>query len=182
MINHNKIEGVNLLQPSLDLLDALQIYQETFDNPTHIAGSGSITTFPTIEDWLVAMKLYESEETLPNEGRVPSRQYVLVQETPKQIIGMLALRTRLNDYLLNYGGHIGYSIAPSARKKGYGSFMLKEALKEAKNFGLDRVLITCDDDNLASAKVIENNQGILEDRRFEEDNQKWVRRYWITID
>lgn len=182
MINDVKKEGAKLIQPSLDLLDALQVYQETFDNPGHIAGSGSITTFPTIEDWLIAMKLYENEETLPNEGRVPSRQYVLVQETPQQIIGMLALRMRLNDYLLNYGGHIGYSIAPSARKKGYGSFMLKESLKEAKNFGLARVLITCDDDNLASAKVIEKNHGILEDRRFDEENQKRVRRYWITID
>lgn len=182
MINDVKKEGAKLIQPSLDLLDALQVYQETFDNPGHIAGSGSITTFPTIEDWLIAMKLYENEETLPNEGRVPSRQYVFVQEKPQKIIGMLSLRIRLNDYLLNYGGHIGYSIAPDERKQGYGSLMLNEALKEAKTFGLNRVLITCDDDNLASARVIEKNQGILEDRRFNDENQKWIRRYWIKID
>lgn len=181
MINNEK-KGVKLLQPNLELLDALQVYQKTFDNPVHIAGSGSITTFPTIEDWLAAMKLYEEEATLPNEGLVPSRQYVLVQEKPQKIIGMLSLRIRLNDYLLNFGGHIGYSIAPDERKQGYGSLMLNEALKEAKTFGLNRVLITCDDDNLASARVIEKNQGILEDRRFNDENQKWIRRYWIKID
>jgi predicted acetyltransferase len=94
---------------------------------------------------------------------------------------MLHLRLELNDYLLNYGGHIGYSIAPSERKKGYGSIMLKEALHKARDFQLEKVLITCDDDNPGSYKVIENNQGIIENKIFYEATGKYVRRYWIAL-
>lgn len=172
-------ETVEMIPVNRSLSDAVTAYQRTFDHPTHIPGSGSITDFPNISDWFEKLRLYENEATLPGPEYVPSTQYVLIEKATNQIIGMLSIRKRLNDYLLNLGGHIGYSIAPIERQKGYGTYMLQEALKITRQLGIDRVLITCDDDNFGSAKVIENNQGRLEDKRFNEASQKWIRRYWI---
>lgn len=173
------IKEVVLVQPSEGMIEAIEAYKQAFDNPSHIPGSSDLMNAPSISAWLVELALAKEVSMLSRTDRVPSHQYVLLRQDNQQVIGMLAIRTALNDYLLNYGGHIGYSILPLERKKGYGSAMLKEALEQAKALGLTRVLVTCDDDNLASAGVIENNLGILEDKRFEEETQKWVRRYWL---
>jgi len=92
-----------------------------------------------------------------------------------EMIGFLALRHRLNDYLLNEGGHIGYSIRPSRRREGHASRALGLALKRAVELGLDRVLVTCDEDNLGSRRTIEGAGGVLEDLRAGK------RRYWIPV-
>ena len=92
---------------------------------------------------------------------------------PEQVVGFLALRTRLNDWLFNEGGHIGYSIRPSRRREGHASRGLGLAVRRAAGLGIDRALVTCDDDNLASARTIERGGGVYEDTR----NGK--RRYWI---
>lgn len=94
---------------------------------------------------------------------------------------MLNLRKEIKDNLLNYIGHIGYSIAPSKRRQGLGTIMLQLALIEVKNLGLDRVLVTCTDDNIASAGVIENNGGVLENKCVDPGDQKLTRRYWIEL-
>ncbi len=90
------------------------------------------------------------------------------------VIGFLALRTRLNDWLLEQGGHIGYSVVPSRRRQGHATRALALAVRRAADLGLDRVLVVCDEDNLASARTIEACGGVHEDTR---DGH---RRYWIT--
>ena len=112
---------------------------------------------------------------------MPAEQYIAVDTKDRTIVGMLNFRKELNDYLLNYIGHIGYSVALSKRRQGLGTVMLQLALIEAKKFGLDKVLITCTDDNIASIGVIENNGGVLEDKRIDPGDQKLTRRYWITL-
>ncbi|MFD9133151.1 GNAT family N-acetyltransferase [Streptomyces bottropensis] len=82
-------------------------------------------------------------------------------------------------FLLHRGGHIGYSIRPSARRRGLATWALGAVLPEACAPGLGRVLITCDDDNAASARTIERNGGVLEDVRTTDEGIK--RRYWITL-
>jgi len=99
----------------------------------------------------------------------------------EKIIGMVNVRLELNEQLVQRGGHIGYSIAPSERQNGYGSLLLDLTLEKMKDFGFDRVLITCDESNLASAKIIENNGGKLENKVFNKESQKWVCRYWIKL-
>src|SRR5699024_7191960 len=97
------------------------------------------------------------------EGRVPAMQYALVNdENEPKIIGMLQLRLELNDYLFRFGGHIGYSIHVSERKKGYGSKLLSLGLDKARDLKMDKLLITCTKGNIGSAKVIEKNGGRLE--------------------
>jgi len=88
-------------------------------------------------------------------------------------LGSLAIRHELNDFLLNEGGHIGYSVRPSARRRGHAAAALAAALPVARNLGIPRVLLTCDEDNAGSRATIEKNGGVYEDSR----NGK--RRYWI---
>ena len=94
-------------------------------------------------------------------------------EGDEQVVGFLALRTRLNDWLFEEGGHIGYSVRPSRRRQGHASRALGLAVRRAAELGIDRALVTCDDDNVPSARTIERNGGVYEDTR----NGK--RRYWI---
>ena len=90
-----------------------------------------------------------------------------------QILGFLAIRHRLNRYLLEFGGHIGYSVRPSARGRGIATAALEQALVEARELGIERVLVTFDEDNAASRRVIEKAGGHVEDVR---ENR---RRYWF---
>ncbi|MGW2831550.1 GNAT family N-acetyltransferase [Streptomyces sp. NPDC001286] len=95
-------------------------------------------------------------------------------------LGAIDLRHYLNAFLLEGGGHIGYSIRPSARQRGPATWALGAVLLKAPALGLDRILLTCDDDNAASARTIERNGGILQDVRHTQIGVK--RRYWIALD
>lgn len=99
-----------------------------------------------------------------------------------EIIGRVSVRHHLNEYLNNVGGHIGYSVAPRFRGNGYAKKMLMHALNYSKvNLKLEVVLVTCDDDNLASIKVIENFKFCLENTIMDQDTKKLKRRYWISL-
>ena len=111
------------------------------------------------------------EETPRAPGRVPSTTYWFVDGT--EYLGRLAIRHRLTPKLLEIGGHIGYDVRPTARRKGYATAMLREALPFAAGMGIDPVLVTCDVDNVASRKVIEKNGGVLEDER------RGKLRFWV---
>jgi predicted acetyltransferase len=91
-----------------------------------------------------------------------------------EYLGRIAIRHRLNANLLELGGHIGYDVRPTARRRGHATAMLRAALPVARDLGIDRVLVTCDLDNVGSRKVIENNDGVMEDIR---DGK---RRYWVA--
>lgn len=112
-------------------------------------------------------------------GYVPSTTYWLIDND--EFIGRVNIRHRLNDYLLRIGGHIGYFIRPSKRKKGYGRKILELALPKAKELGLRKVLVTCDEDNPGSKKIIEENFGIYENKVINEKNGPLKLRYWIKI-
>lgn len=112
-------------------------------------------------------------------GRVPASQFWLVDG--KEYLGRLILRHELNEHLLQIGGHIGYTIRPSRRKQGYGKLILKYGLEQAKALGLERVLVTCDEDNRASRAIIEANSGVLENIIPVEGWPAMVCRYWIKL-
>jgi predicted acetyltransferase len=89
-------------------------------------------------------------------------------------IGRISLRHELNEHLRQWGGHIGYDVRRSRRREGHATRMLAAVLPEAAGLGIERALLTCDADNLASRRVIESNGGVLEDQRGEK------LRYWLA--
>lgn len=131
----------------------------------------------SFKELLTKWKEYESER-MYEKGLVPSSIYFLMDED-KKIYGAIDIRHELNDYLLRYGGHIGYGIRPSQRRKGYASQMLTLALPISKKLGINKALITCDKNNTGSAKTIINNGGILENEVINGD--EITQRYWIEL-
>jgi predicted acetyltransferase len=113
------------------------------------------------------------------DGYVPDNTYWLV--CGGRVIGTSRLRHRLTEKLEYEDGHIGYDIRPSERRKGYATRLLAMTLERAKGLGLSRVLVTCDSDNIASARVIEKNCGRLEDKRISRQTGKLKLRYWIEL-
>ena len=113
------------------------------------------------------------------EGWVP--ETFLVAVAGESVVGRVSIRHRLNDFLERYGGHIGYGVVASERRKGYATAMLREALIVARDLDLERVLLTCDDDNVASIRTIEKNGGQLQDSLPQEGTSVPKRRYWIEL-
>jgi predicted acetyltransferase len=109
-------------------------------------------------------------------GWVPSTFLAAVLDG--RLVGRISVRHELNAFLASYGGHIGYCVRPADRGRGLAGEILRQGLVVARAEGVDRVLVTCDADNVASARVIEANGGVLEDVRDDPAGPP-KRRYWI---
>lgn len=116
----------------------------------------------------------------PANGMVPDSVFFLLDVDRDRLLGAVNIRHSLNEHLLQFGGHIGDGIRPSERRKGYATEMIRLALIECRKLGIDRVLMICDKDNIASAKSIIKNGGILENEFVDEDG-KTEQRYWIEL-
>lgn len=170
---------ITLVDPSPELRASWQESVAEFDGErTHGYGIDRIdpqdlAKDEVFADWLAAQRRMA---TAPPEGYVPGNIFWIVDDAePERVLGSLSLRHELNDFLLAEGGHIGYGVRPSARGRGVATAALRAALDRSRELGLDRVLVTCDDDNIASARTIERCGGVLEDVRGDK------RRYWIEL-
>lgn len=152
-------------------------FEENKEKLIPLAMKGYANTF---EEFLIEAYNNSKGIDLPH-GFVPSDIYFLVDDDSKYLIGAINIRHYLNDYLLKYGGNIGYGIRPSKRKKGYASEMLKLALKKCIELNMKEVLITCNKENIASAKTIIKNGGILENEISDENDDTVTQRYWIKL-
>ena len=153
------------------VLEVMAEFEQT--QSAHDGGFWNANNF-VYEEWLEENFQAEAGLNIP-ENWVPAIQLVSF-DVAGQALGFLNLRLRLNDHLLQEGGHIGYSIRPSARGKGLAKEQLRQGLQVAKSKNIKRVLVTCDSDNAASRAVILANGGTLEDIRAGKG------RYWIDID
>ena len=122
--------------------------------------------------WVSQLAAQERGEDVPKGWVAASLRWVTEGD---EVVGTIALRHELTDFLVQEGGHIGYAVRPTARRRGVATRALALMLGECRVRGIDPVLVTCDEDNAASARTIEINGGVLEDVR----NGK--RRYWITL-
>lgn len=117
----------------------------------------------------------------PKYGKVPDSVFFLLDAERNMLLGAVNIRHSLNDYLLQFGGHIGDGIRPSERGKGYATEMIRLALIECKKLGIEKVLMICNKSNIASAKTIIKNGGVLENE-FVDENGEVNQRYWIALD
>lgn len=103
-------------------------------------------------------------------------------DRPLRLVGFISVRHELNDFLRRNGGHIGYSVRPTRRREGIARAGLELVLERARALGLDRVMLTCDDDNPGSFRTIEGAGGVLQDTiDATEIGHPRLRRYWITL-
>lgn len=161
-----------------DKLEALQAHKElALDDFDFLLGY--FGTYDENEDWPTYLEHLDSMQRGENipDAWVPAT--FLVAEVDGHMVGRVSIRHKLNDYLELRGGHIGYGIRPGYRRRGYATEILQRALQIVRDLGVRRVLVTCDDSNVASAKVIEKCGGVLENIIDIEDGQR-LRRYWIT--
>lgn len=121
----------------------------------------------------------DSDYKLTNINWVPHSTYWLTNEENK-IVGAVNIRHRLNQKLLNSGGHIGYGIRPSERRKGYATILLSASLQKTRELGLKKVLIVCNKGNIGSERTIIKNGGKF-DSEYIEENGNIVRRFWIEL-
>lgn len=155
---------------------------EDFGGPEAMHGSGhwNLSGAPVPTESGCAAFVAMTELTAPADldgTRVASSYFWITAAgggPEDEVVGFLNLRHALNDFLLEQGGHIGYSVRPSARRQGHASAALGLAVREAARLGIDRVLVTCDEGNEPSRRTIESNGGVLEDVRAGR------RRYWIS--
>ena len=174
-------EKLLLLRPDESNIGQYEEYRREFlENGDSMDGTGPMRRIESGRDWLAHVRSYESPDTLP-AGKVLATQYLLVRESDGKLLGMLQLRHYLNDYLARIAGHIGYSVRPSERRRGYARRMLAMALDEARALGLDRVMISCAVDNEGSRRTILANGGEFDSTVWDEEDGETLERYWITL-
>ena len=173
------MDKIILVKPDLSYADEIIKYkEESLAESPVINGSAGLDRFSSIEIWFEELKKRSCEDTVP-KGLVPSSTYLAVREKDNYIVGMIDIRHYLNEYLTQVGGHIGYGVRKTERNKGYAKQMLKLALEKCKELKIKKVLITCDEDNIASEKVILSANAKLEDiRNVDGENKK---RFWIDL-
>ena len=173
------MDKIILVKPDLSYADEIIKYkEESLAESPIINGSAGLDRLSSIEIWFEELKKRSCEDTVP-KGLVPSSTYLAVREKDNYIVGMIDIRHYLNEYLTQVGGHIGYGVRKTERNKGYAKQMLKLALEKCKELKIKKVLITCDEDNIASEKVILSANAKLEDiRNVDGENKK---RFWIDL-
>ena len=173
------MDELELIVPTADYRDQILTYKDEFmENGDSLDGTAGLSKAASIDDWFAALKDNASELTV-RPGLVPASTFLGIRVKDNRVVGMIDIRRRLNDYLLEFGGNIGYSVRKSEREKGYAKEMLRLALGKCKELHLSKILITCSKNNIASAKTIIANGGILENEIPEGDGI--TQRYWIEL-
>ena len=175
------MEGLRMIRPTEAYLQQVWDYkQEMLAAGSSMDGTGPLRRVNSAEEWLEFCS--SCENWVADEKLVPATQFILVRETDDKLVGMIQVRHCFNDYLKEYAGHIGYSVRPDERRKGYAAEMLMRALIFCREkLDMDRVLVTCLKENEASRRTILKCGGAYECTVHEPQDNVDLERYWITI-
>ena len=175
------MEEFILSRPTGEYAGQIALYRQEFlDAGDSMDGTGPLRRIDDPEEYIQVCKDYEDPEKVPSH-LVPATQFLFIRKSDNKLIGMIQLRHRFNDYLEKYAGHIGYSVRPSERRKGYAKEMLRMALPFCREIGIDKVMITCINGNIGSEKTILANGGVYESTVHEPNENEDLKRFWITL-
>ena len=162
-----KPESMILIRPTMEYEEQIRDFRrEYLESGESMDGGASLRKFENIQEWLDQLDPLESE-------------FLYVREEDRKVVGLIQIRHKLNEFLANYAGHIGYCVRPSERRKGYATQMLAKALVECERLGISDVLVCCLADNEASRKTILANGGVFDAKVLEPKSESWIERYWI---
>ena len=174
------MSNIVLVKPSMEYAEQIiALRNELLALNESFAGCNGLKKSQTCEEWLEYLEIVSSEETCP-KGLAPSDTFLYVRKADGRVVGIIDIRRHINNPVLSsWGGHIGYTIRPCERQKGYAKRMLSEALKICRKNGHRKILITCNSNNYASERTILANGGKLENEICV--NGRKIKRYWITL-
>ena len=158
-----------------------EILEYDAESEDQFAGCLSLDESKSAEEWITICQLRKNEETCEQTGTtVPSHTYLAVRKGDDKVVGVIDLRHHINHPILGtWGGHCGYSVRPSERRKGYAKEMLRLNIQNAKAMGIEKLLVTCNVNNAASERTILANGGVFE-KTIDVDGEK-MKRYWICV-
>jgi predicted acetyltransferase len=169
-------ENITLIQPTRSVRDDFYSLAEEFLAEVDARYCETIADF----EGSIQKCLDEAVGRNLAPGRVPQSTFWLVRDG-QRILGCSRLRHTLNAFLEEEGGHIGYDVRPSERRRGYGTLLLRLTLAKARDLGLKQVLVTADTPNVASWRIIEKNGGILHSEALSQHTGDLLRKYWIDL-
>lgn len=151
-----------------------------YNNPDLFAGCMSLDISKSPEEWIDICENRMNYDHSFQDSTVPSSTFLAIRKCDHRLVGVIDLRHHINHPVLEtWGGHVGYTVRPSERKKGYATEMLHLNLFNAYKLGIQRLLITCCDKNIGSEKVIVANGGIYENSIIVDS--RTIKRYWINV-
>ena len=174
------MSNIILVHPSIEYKEQVwQLKEEFFLANESLAGGSGLEAAESFEAWIKSLEICSDALTCP-KGKVPSSLYLAIRTEDNRVVGVIDLRHHIDHPILSvWGGHIGYAVRKSERQKGYAKEMLRLNLEHAKQRGIQKVLITCDKDNIASKKTILSNHGVYEKDVVVENEV--MERYWISL-
>ena len=180
------MEKFYLERPSIERKnEIIEFINEFAKYNSDINGTGSLDKILegyTFEQALERCLNMENKDNAKEVGRCPGKTFLLIRENDNRIVGTINVRWNLDEAMLRFGGHIGYGIRPTERRKGYNKINLYLGMMEAKNIGLERVMLDCDVNNLGSDKTLKALGGKLERTEIDPSDGVLTNVYWFNVE
>ena len=174
------MEELRLVRPAQEHIQELQKFRQELleaGDADSFAGCSRLEYYEDMQEWL---EMIWRQEEWSEPEKVPSHVYLAIRQSDKRLVGIIDLRHHIDHPILGlWGGHMGYSVRPDERGKGYAREMLRLNLENCRQRGMDKVMVTCSRNNPASERTILGCGGVLEKEVLVDG--EWIKRYWITI-